>query len=187
MRTCVLAVQHIYRTHHSIVGIFATPTCSFYPRISPTSFWPLFARAANESQAKRMMAEWLHSPTRFCVSKTGDMAGNNDMCYWGLPSISADDGAGVMTNHLGYWRGFVWGPLSILTYWSLQECVSFPSDSGSDSDSDFGPLQLLMRASSGSGSGSGSDFGPLQLLMRASYQQNICHHWIRLAATCLFL
>ena len=28
-------------------------------------------------------------------------------CYWGLPSISADDGAGVMTNHLGYWLGFV--------------------------------------------------------------------------------
>jgi hypothetical protein len=54
------------------------------------------------------------------------MAGNNDMCYWGLPSISADDSAGVLTNHLGYWRGFVWGPLSILTYWSLQEYDHVP-------------------------------------------------------------
>ena len=50
----------------------------------------------------------------------------NIQCYWGLPSISADDGAGVMTNHLGYWRGFVWGPLSILTFWSLQEYDHVP-------------------------------------------------------------
>ena len=38
-----------------------------------------------------------------------------------VPSISADDSAGVLQNKLGYWRGFVWGPLSILTYWSLAE------------------------------------------------------------------
>jgi hypothetical protein len=133
----VLVQAHLWNEQLGIYANKFSGNSSFYPRISPTSFWPLFARAANESQAKRMMAEWLHSPTRFCVSKTGDMAGNNDMCYWGLPSISADDGAGVMTNHLGYWRGFVWGPLSILTYWSLQECVSFRSDSGSDSDSDL--------------------------------------------------
>ena len=80
---------------------------SFYPRIGPTSFFSLFARAPTDEQAKRMVVEWLHSPTRFCVSPTGDMKGNNDLCYWGLPSISADDAAGVLKNDLGYWRGFV--------------------------------------------------------------------------------
>ena len=109
---------------HDSLGIYANKFSgngSFYPRIGPTSFFSLFARAPTDDQAKRMMAEWLHSPTRFCVSPTGDMKGNNDFCYWGLPSISADDAAGVLKNDLGYWRGFVWGPLSILTYWSLQE------------------------------------------------------------------
>ena len=47
-------------------------SCAGGPRISPTSFWPLFARAPTDAQAARMVAEWLHSPTRFCVSKTGD-------------------------------------------------------------------------------------------------------------------
>ena len=73
---------------------------SFYPRISPTSFWPLFARAPNDTQAKRMMTDWMMSPKRFCVSPTGDSAGNTDECYWGLPSISADDAAGVSKNDL---------------------------------------------------------------------------------------
>ena len=40
----------------------------------------------------------------------------NDQCYWGLPSISADDPSFPA---LGYWRGFVWGPMAQLTYWSL--------------------------------------------------------------------
>ena len=42
--------------------------------------------------------------------------GNSDTCYWGLPSISADDPA---YPPLGYWRGFVWGPMALLTYWGL--------------------------------------------------------------------
>jgi len=37
-------------------------------------------------------------------------------CYWGLPSISADDPA---FPPLGYWRGYVWGPMALLTYWGL--------------------------------------------------------------------
>jgi len=74
-----LTQQHLW---HEQLGIFSNKfagNASFYPRISPTSFFPLFARAATDDQAKRMMKEWLHSPTRFCVSPTGDMKGNNDM------------------------------------------------------------------------------------------------------------
>lgn len=124
-------IRALMQTHlwNEALGIYSNKFSnngSFYPRISPTSFWPLFARAPNETQAKRMMAEWLHSPTRFCISPNGDFTGNNEMCYWGLPSISADDAAGVLKNDLGYWRGFVWGPLSILTFWSLQEYDHVP-------------------------------------------------------------
>ena len=75
------------------IGIFSNKfsgNASFYNRIGPTSFFPLFARAATDAQAERMMKEWLHSPTRFCISPTGDSKGNNDFCYWGCKSASGE-------------------------------------------------------------------------------------------------
>ena len=78
------------------------PNGSFYPRIGPTSFFPLFAQAPTDDQAKQMMTGWLMNASHFCVSLTGDGAGNADTCYWGLPSIAASDPA---YPPLGYWRG----------------------------------------------------------------------------------
>ena len=80
---------------------------SFYRRISPTSFYALQTLAANDSQATLMMEKWLQSPDHFCIAKEGDFAGNNDSCYWGLPSIQAADPA---YPPLGYWRGYVCAP-----------------------------------------------------------------------------
>ena len=62
------------------------------------------------------MRGWLLNASRFCVSPTANFSDNNASCYWGLPSISADD---VAFPKLGYWRGYVWGPMSLLTYWGL--------------------------------------------------------------------
>jgi putative isomerase len=90
---------------------------SFYPRISPTSFYSMLAGAASDEQAETMMKEWLTSPEHFCISPNGDFAGNKETCYWGLPSIQASDPA---YPPLGYWRGYVWGPMAQLTYWSLK-------------------------------------------------------------------
>ena len=42
----------------------------------------------------------------------------------GLPSISADDPAFPA---LGYWRGYVWGPMAMLTYWGLDNYPSVPT------------------------------------------------------------
>eukprot|EP00662_Eupelagonemidae_sp_cell21_P030743 gene30743-19120_t len=58
-----------------------------------------------------------HARCGFCVAPGGDFAGNDESCWWGLPSIAASDRAFPQS---GYWRGYVWGPLSILTYWGLQ-------------------------------------------------------------------
>ena len=45
---------------------------------------------------------------------------------WGLPSISADDPA--FRAHRGaYWRGLVWGPQVLLTYWGLREYAHVPA------------------------------------------------------------
>ena len=89
---------------------------SFYPRITPTSFYPLLAGAATAERATSIIEHWLFNASRFCVTPAGDFKGNSDSCYWGLPSISADDPA---FPPLGYWRGFVWGPMALLTYWGL--------------------------------------------------------------------
>jgi hypothetical protein len=90
---------------------------TFYRRISPTSFYALMAGAATDEQAKTMVSKWLLSPEHFCIAPQGDFAGNHDDCYWGLPSIQRADPA---FPPLGYWRGYVWGPMAQLVYWSLQ-------------------------------------------------------------------
>lgn len=101
-------------------GIFVNrfPNGSFHRRVSPTSFYPLIVRAASATQAASMSSAWLMNSSRFCISPLGDFEGNSDDCYWGLPSISADDPAFLP---LGYWRGYVWGPMAQLTYWGLQQ------------------------------------------------------------------
>lgn len=90
---------------------------TFYPRITPTSFYALMAGAASDAQAEAMVHDWLLSPTHFCIAPSGDHAGNHDDCWHGLPSIQRADAA---YPPLGYWRGYVWGPMAMLTYWSLQ-------------------------------------------------------------------
>jgi len=97
---------------------------SFYPRQSPTSFYPMMANAATSQQISETINSWLLNTSRFCLNPQWPQ-GNTDDCYWGLPSISADD---VAFPPLGYWRGYVWGPMAQLTYWSLREADSLHPD-----------------------------------------------------------
>lgn len=53
----------------------------------------MLAHAASDDQATQMVEKWLQSPKHFCIAPNGDMAGNVDTCYWGLPSIEASDPA----------------------------------------------------------------------------------------------
>jgi putative isomerase len=84
---------------------------TFYRRITPTSFYSMLATAATDEQARAMVTKWLLSPEHFCIAPNGDFAGNHDDCYWGLPSIQRADAA---FPPLGYWRGYVWGPMAQL-------------------------------------------------------------------------
>ena len=107
------------------LGIFANKFTNgtFHNRISPTSFYPMQARIATDAQAASMVEKWLTPKDKFCIAVDGDSKGNDDSCHWGLPSISADDAA---FPPLGYWRGYVWGPMAQLTYWSLQQYPHVP-------------------------------------------------------------
>ena len=73
----------------------------FYKRISPTSFYPLMARAATDAQAAAAVRGWLLNPKHFAITAAGDFGNNTDDNYWGLPSIAASDPAFPA---LGYWR-----------------------------------------------------------------------------------
>jgi len=96
----------------------------FNRRVSPTSFYPLMTGAASDEHALSLVRRWLTSKERFCVTPARDFAPlttslpHGEKCYWGLPSISADDRA-YRTAH-SYWRGLIWGPMALLTYWGLQ-------------------------------------------------------------------
>ncbi len=99
-----------------------------------------------------MMRDWLMNPAHFCISPNGDFANNTDDCYWGLPSIEASDPVllpfypfptlSILLTHsilrifvyylqafpaLGYWRGYVWGPMVQLVYWGLERFDHVPS------------------------------------------------------------
>ena len=70
------------------------PNGTFVRHVTPTSFYPIFAGAATKEQGELMVMTWLMNASRFCISPNGDFAGNDpDGCYWGLPSVSADDPA----------------------------------------------------------------------------------------------
>jgi len=73
------------------------------PRLSPTNFYPLLARAATPAQAARMIREHLLNPAEFGGG-------------WMLPSIARSDPA---FKEQFYWRGRVWGPMNYLVYLGL--------------------------------------------------------------------
>jgi neutral trehalase len=88
-------------------GIFVNrdlKTGAASPRLSPTNFYPLLARAATPPQAERMIREQLLNPEHFGG-------------HWVLPSISRSDPA---FKDQEYWRGRVWGPMNYLVYLGLQ-------------------------------------------------------------------
>ncbi|WP_109487778.1 MGH1-like glycoside hydrolase domain-containing protein [Occallatibacter savannae] len=73
------------------------------PRLSPTNFYPLLAKAATPDQAKTMIEKHLTNPDEF----------------WGeyvIPSIERDDAA---FKDQEYWRGRIWGPMNYLVYLGL--------------------------------------------------------------------
>ena len=74
------------------------------PRISPTNFYPLLARAATPQQAQRMIQEHLLNAQEFW----GD---------WVIPATPRNDPAFKDQN---YWRGRIWGPMNYLVYLGLR-------------------------------------------------------------------
>lgn len=88
-------------------GIFLNKdlrTGEFSPRLSPTNFYPLLARAATPGQAKIMIEKHLLNPREFWGP-------------WVIPSIARDDPAFHDQN---YWRGRIWGPMNYLVYLGLR-------------------------------------------------------------------
>jgi hypothetical protein len=73
------------------------------PRLSPTNFYPLLAKAATPEQAKTMIEKHLQNPAEF----SGEYV---------IPSIERDDPAFKDQN---YWRGRIWGPMNYLVYLGL--------------------------------------------------------------------
>jgi hypothetical protein len=93
---------------HEAKGIFRnrrTDTGDFSPRISPTCFYPLLARAATRSQVARMTSEHFYNSEEFWGA-------------WMLPSITRDDPA---YGEQDYWRGRIWPPMNYLVYLGLRE------------------------------------------------------------------
>jgi neutral trehalase len=74
------------------------------PRLSPTNFYPLLARAATPEQTKTMIEKHLLNPKEF--------AGE-----WTIPSIARNDPAFGEQN---YWRGRIWGPMNYLVFLGLE-------------------------------------------------------------------
>ncbi|MBC8005952.1 MAG: hypothetical protein H7X84_10795 [Verrucomicrobia bacterium] len=81
-----------------------TDTGELSPRLSPTNFYPLLAKAPTKAQAERMVKDHLLNPEEF----------NGQ---WMLPSIARNDPA---FKDQDYWRGRIWGPMNFLVYLGLR-------------------------------------------------------------------
>jgi hypothetical protein len=81
-----------------------TDTGERSPRLSPTNFYPLIAKAATAEQAARMVREHYFNPREF----HGE---------WVMPSI-ARDAPGFEDQN--YWRGRIWGPMNFLVYLGMR-------------------------------------------------------------------
>jgi hypothetical protein len=94
-------------------------TGAFSTKLTPTAAYPLLARVGTAAQAAATVAH-LGNASELCVSAQF-ATGNPELCYWGLPSVSKADVSFMQPQSYIYWRGNTWGPMSILTYWSLGE------------------------------------------------------------------
>ena len=81
-----------------------TDTGELSPRLSPTNFYPLLAKAPTQAQATRMIKEHLLNSEEFNTQ-------------WMMPSIAANDPA---YKDQEYWRGRIWGPMNFLVYLGMR-------------------------------------------------------------------
>ena len=79
-------------------------TGEYCKRLSPTHFYPLIAKVANQEQAERMIDEHFFNPDEFWGE-------------WILPSIARNDPAYPDQR---YWRGRIWAPMNFLVYLGLR-------------------------------------------------------------------
>ena len=89
--------QGLYYNRHTDTGLLD-------PRISPTSFYPLLAKAPDKKQASRMINEHLLNPDEFWGE-------------WVIPATPRND---PKFNDNIYWRGRIWAPLNFLVYLGLR-------------------------------------------------------------------
>jgi neutral trehalase len=81
-----------------------TDTGEFSPRLSPTNFYPMLAKAPTQAQVERMVKEHLLNPEEFYSE-------------WMIPSIARNDPG---FKDQDYWRGRIWGPMNFLVYLGLK-------------------------------------------------------------------
>lgn len=99
----------------------------FSKRLSPTIFYPMMVPGAvSIEQASGLINAHLVNASEFCVTENYTV--NPERCYWGLPSISAADYAYMEPLTYVYWRGETWGPMAMLTYWSLDSDSALRSE-----------------------------------------------------------
>ncbi len=79
-------------------------TDQFSPRLAPTCFYPLLAKAPTQAQAERIVQEHFYNPNEF-------------LGEWMIPTIARNDPAYADQN---YWRGRIWGPTNFLVYLGLR-------------------------------------------------------------------
>ena len=78
------------------------------------------------------MTSGLVNKDRFCVPPAASSwpFANTSGCYWGVPSISADDPKFLVPGGTSgiYWRGETWAPQAFLVYLGLQRYGPAPSE-----------------------------------------------------------
>ena len=95
-------------------------TNEFYPIFTPTLFYPLMTGDINISFAETMITKYLLNKNYFCINNNWPI-GQNKSCYYGLPSVSANDPSYSSQN---YWRGLTWAPMAQIVWWNVDMYIN---------------------------------------------------------------
>jgi putative isomerase len=96
-------LSHLWDSRSGIYKNKRTDNGQFSSRLSPTNFYPMLAKAPDQSQAIQMVQTHLMNPDEFFGE-------------WMIPSIARNDRA---FKEQDYWRGRIWGPMNFLVYLGL--------------------------------------------------------------------
>ena len=118
-------IKHLFDPSQNTFADRFVQTGEFSTKLTPTALYPMMVDGAVSTAQAAAMISHLTNASELCISNKSDAKRENSSCFWGLPSISASDPSFMQPQSYIYWRGLTWGPMTLLSWWSLDDWANY--------------------------------------------------------------